>query len=249
MIKAFLLQLQFLTRIPLPFKLDFNEKEFARGIIFAPVIGLIIGLVSGGIYYLFYLITGKSLPAIIFAVIAEILITGGLHLDGLADTFDGVFSNRSRERILEIMKDSRIGTTGALALIMLIICKIGILLSIDASLLVPCFIIMPVISRMNIVWACGIFPNARKDGMANSLTDNTGIKDIIIATVLAGAISVIFLKFKVMIVLPASVLIGIIFLLYIKKKIGGITGDIIGALIELTELIVLFAILIIEAVL
>ena len=82
MIKAFLLQMQFLTRIPLPAKIKFDEKIFAGGVAFSPVIGFIIGILLGGVYYLVNM-TGKQAPAIIMAVVAEIIITGGLHLDGL----------------------------------------------------------------------------------------------------------------------------------------------------------------------
>ncbi|MBN2040593.1 MAG: adenosylcobinamide-GDP ribazoletransferase [Spirochaetes bacterium] len=247
MIKGFLLQLQFLTRIPVPSKIKFEERAFARGIVFAPVIGLIIGLVMAGIYYAVFYLTSKQLPALILAVIFEILITGGLHLDGLADTFDAIFSNRSRERIIEIMKDSRIGTTGALALIMVIISKPGLLVSFDSSSILKCLLIMPVVSRMNIVWAAGITSYAKKDGLGLGIVKTTGMKEVIIASVIAVGVSVYFLKFAALAVFPAAVLFVFLFVSYVKKKIGGITGDIIGAVIELTEIVVLFTLLFFEA--
>ena len=135
MFKMFLMQIQFLTRIPLPVKIKFDEKRFAKSMILSPLTGLLIGLILGGVYYLAQM-TGKQFFAVVMVVIAEVLITGGLHLDGLADTFDGIFSNRPKNKILAIMKDSRIGTNGTIALILAILCKTALLFSIKNAYLV-----------------------------------------------------------------------------------------------------------------
>jgi adenosylcobinamide-GDP ribazoletransferase len=247
LVKSFLLQVMFLTRIPVPVRIKFEDKIFAKGIITAPVVGLVIGFLTCGIYSLANM-TGKQLPAIIIAVAAEIIITGGLHLDGLADTFDGIFSNRPKEKILQIMKDSRIGTNGAIALILTICSKIAILFSLHEGYILEYLIIMPVISRMNIAWTAGLSRYARKEGMAASVVKYTGVKEIIIASAITVILSVIFLKFAALFVIPALVLFVFLFTRYIEKKISGITGDTIGAVIELSEIAVLFVLLIYEAV-
>lgn len=247
-IKSFLLQLMFLTRIPVPVRIKFEDKVFAKGVILAPVIGLVIGFILGCVYS-FVNMTGKLLPAVIIAVAAEIAITGGLHLDGLADTFDGIFSNRPKEKILHIMKDSRIGTNGAISLILLICCKIGLLLSLHEGYILEYLFIMPVISRMNIAWTAGISSYARKEGMAGSIIRYTGPKEIIIASGIAVILSAVFLKLAAVFVIPALILFAVLFTRYIEKKIGGITGDTIGAVIELSEIVFLFILLIYEAVL
>ena len=115
----FLMQIQFLTRIPIPVKIKFDEKVFARSMMLSPLAGFIIGIILGFTYYFAHL-TEKPLFAAVMVVAAWIVLTGGLHLDGLADTSDGIFSNRPKEKILEIMKDSRIGTNGTIALILII---------------------------------------------------------------------------------------------------------------------------------
>ena len=94
----FIIQIQFLTRIPVPIKVNFTEKKLAQSIVLAPLVGLIIGALLSGIYYLFSFLDQKAV-AVLFVIISEIIITGGLHLDGLADTFDGIFSNRPKTQI------------------------------------------------------------------------------------------------------------------------------------------------------
>lgn len=246
MMKSFLMQLQFFTRIPIPFKLRFDEKIFAKGIIFSPVIGLVIGIFTGIVYYLVNM-TEKQMPAVILAVAALVFITGGLHLDGLADTFDGIFSNRPKEKILEIMKDSRIGTNGTLSLIFIIIAKIGLLLSLNDNNIIEYLFIMPVISRMNIVWTSGISSYAGKDGISAVIIKFTTHREIIIATAITVLLSAALIRFASILVIPAAILFAVLFTRYVQKKIGGITGDIIGAIIELTEIIILISLLVFES--
>jgi adenosylcobinamide-GDP ribazoletransferase len=239
MLEMFFMQIQFLTRIPLPVKIKFDEKKFAKSMIFSPVIGLLIGLILGGVYYLAQM-TGKQLFAVVMVITAEVIITGGLHLDGLADTFDGIFSNRPKNKILTIMKDSRIGTNGTIALILVMLCKAVLLASINNVRLVFFLFALPAISRMNIVWTAGTSPSAAKDGMGKSVVKYTGVKEIIAATLITCVISAVFLKWAAFAVVPAAIVFALLFCVYVKRKIGGITGDIIGAVIELTEIVVLF---------
>lgn len=119
MSKLFWGMLAFISRLPVPSRwsqgLDF--EQYSRGIVMFPFIGLILGGVSGLIFILLQPWCGIPLAAL-FCILALALLTGGFHLDGLADTCDGIFSARRRERMLEIMRDSRLGTHGGLALIL-----------------------------------------------------------------------------------------------------------------------------------
>ena len=108
MIKGFILAIQFLTRIPINIPVDFNRENLSKTTFFYPLTGMIIGGIAGLVYYLASYIN-KDIASFL-AVTTIIIVTGGLHLDGLGDTFDGFLSARDRERILDIMKDSRIGT-------------------------------------------------------------------------------------------------------------------------------------------
>ena len=237
MIKDFVLLLQFMTRIPVPFRVEFNEERFGKSTAMMPLVGLLIGIglwsVLQGLIYLKL----NSMVIATLLVITEIIITGGLHLDGLADTFDGIFSYRSRDRILEIMKDSRLGTNGALALITFIILKTGFLLDINSRFL----IIMPMLARMNVSWIACLFPYARQKGMANPFITYSGWLQTIIATIFTTAVSIFLMGITGLLFVVIAILFALIFNLYLKQKIGGVTGDTFGATIELTSLCVLIA--------
>lgn len=240
MIRGFIHQLQFMTAIPIPLNLKFDEDEFARAVIFFPLIGLIIGLPLAGVYFLLSLLDAR-LAALSLAVVMEILVTGGLHLDGLADSFDGIFSYRPRERILEIMRDSRIGTNGTLSLIVLLALKVILLYSIENLAFVPILLLMPLMGRTAAVWSIGLFGYAREGkGMGAAIVAKTGFKQIAISSVLAAALISLVYSFHYIALLAAVIALSLLFSLYVKRKIGGITGDIIGAIIELSELIAIF---------
>ncbi|EFV8807184.1 cobalamin 5'-phosphate synthase [Shigella flexneri K-1770] len=128
MSKLFWAMLSFITRLPVPRRwsqgLDF--EHYSRGIITFPLIGLLLGAISGLVFMVLQAWCGAPLAAL-FSVLVLALMTGEFHLDGLADTCDGVFSARSRDRMLEIMRDSRLGTHGGLALIFVVLAKILVL--------------------------------------------------------------------------------------------------------------------------
>lgn len=246
-INGFILNLQFLTRIPVPVKIEYSDRVFAAGSVFAPLVGLLIGLIGAGTCLLAGL-SGIRMLAVFFAMVAEIAVTGGLHLDGLADTFDGLFSYRDRERTLDIMKDSRLGTSGAIGLILVLMMKYILLVSLPDRYLILCLAAMPVLSRMTVSWSAGLSPYARKDekGMAAGLVEHTGPAKIVISTSLAVIISVLLLKFAAIPLVMIIIAFNLAVVLYVKVRIGGITGDVIGAVIELSEVMFLLSVLILD---
>ncbi len=241
MIRSFLLQLQFFTRIPVPVKIEFDDTHFAKGIIFAPVIGFIIGVMLCVIFLLFNK-TGAGALSALSVVIAEILISGGLHMDGLADTFDGIPSNRPADEILKIMKDSRIGTNGTLALILTILAKTMLIMSLNISSNLYIIILMPAVSRMSISWSSGISSYAgKKKGLGTAYINNTGIREIIISTALTAAAGTAMLGIRGPLLIIPAIIFTLLFTTYVKKKIGGTTGDILGAVIEMSEIVFLLS--------
>ena len=115
MIKALIIYTQFFSRIVIPKAVDISYLR--RGLPFLTLFGLLLGLISGGFYFLMSLVL-PGMVAWVLTLAFDVLLTGGFHLDALADTADGLFSSRKKERMLEIMKDSRIGSNGVLALIL-----------------------------------------------------------------------------------------------------------------------------------
>lgn len=229
-----ILMIQFFTRIPIPIKTKFTNEDFGKGLIFAPVVGLIIGGILFGSYKLLILFFPIPL-VVVFNVFIYIAITGGLHLDGLADTFDGIFSGRSKDRILEIMKDSRIGTFGVLALIAIIISDIVLISYINTNAIPYVFLLMPVAGRIGSFISAGISKYAKEDGLGKSFIDFCGNKELIIGIVISFIIFYIFLGLKGVNIVFLTHITALILTYFFTRKINGATGDILGAICELNQ--------------
>ena len=267
---ALIAALQFLTRLPLSTKLPNAPAIFRRSVVFFPVAGLLVGVVVAGIGY------GLSfiLPAYVNApllLIIWVLLTGGLHMDGLMDTADGLLSHRSRERMLEIMKDSHVGAMGVIVGILTLLLKLMLLIALfgeagaataadsarDTGIDIERLLVLAVIpiwSRAFMVMAIAGWPYAREGhGMGNLFRSVRG-RHAISAGLLSALLSLgVFLLFVIAGASFTMVLawIGCIALLTyiggswmasaISRKLGGLTGDVYGALNELLEVMLLLA--------
>lgn len=236
-----------MTRIPIKADIGFDE-EFHKSIVYFPLVGFVIGLISFFIGSLAIRIFDPFITSILI-VAGEVILTGGLHIDGLGDTFDAIYSNRDKDRMLEIMKDSRLGTNSLLAILFLVLIKIGLLNSAINSNLMYLIIFMPMISRLGVIIMLYKTVTPRKVGMGNifigKATLGMFITAIVHTIVIIVAISkFIFLStdFNIIILLLSIVVVMIfdyLFKNHIYKKIDGVTGDILGCTIELGELIFL----------
>ena len=241
--EQFIILIQFMTRIPIPLKISYSEKKLGKSIKFFPLVGLIIGLI---LYFANFLITiyfknifyNKTIIAI-FLIILEILIVGIIHIDGLADTFDGLFSYAKKEKMLEIMKDSRIGTNGAVVLILYFITK-TVLISEIITTNPKYLIIFPIIARLSTPINAGLSNYARKSGMSNAIISENSIFDVIFSLALSIILVFYIIDIKGIITIFIAFIFIIIFMLNVRKKIDGITGDTMGACLELTSILVLF---------
>ncbi len=237
--KRFILAIQFLTRIPINISLKVEEKDFIEGIIYFPIVGLIMGMIILSSYYIGDLILGKLLGSV-FAVAMEIFITGGLNLDGLANTFDGVYSNRQKDRILEIMEDRRLGTKGAIAIILLLMIKIVLINEISVPNIYPILLLMPVYSRLNLVYACMISEPSLNYGMGSMIIGKVDSKKFLITFFMTMLLSLIYI--------PSILSILLLFIFtkqytkHISNKIDGMTEDTLGALCEISEILFVFLI-------
>ncbi|MDD5116861.1 MAG: adenosylcobinamide-GDP ribazoletransferase [Candidatus Omnitrophica bacterium] len=243
MIASFLSALQFLTVIPIKLK-EANEQRMADSMVYFPFIGLLLGLFLIGVNALLSFLNFPSLAMNVITVITLIFITGGLHLDGLSDTADAFLSGRPGEQMLEIMRDSRTGVMGVLSLISVILLKIILLFSISGSLESSALILMCSLSRWSAVAAVFFFPYARQQGKAEAFIKGMNLKIFILSAVATVLCASIAWQIRGLIVL--LIVTGFSYALgkFSVKKIGGITGDTLGATIELTEIITLLAIFI-----
>jgi adenosylcobinamide-GDP ribazoletransferase len=243
-LKRFVLMMQFLTTIPIRINLNVTNEDFGKGLVFAPLVGALIGGLLGGAMYLLRVVFPVRLSSVI-VIILYMMLTGGLHLDGLADTFDGLFSNRPKEKILEIMRDSRIGTNGVLAIVGVLFLNIALLESINDKLslesAIKAIMLMPVAGRIGSLIGAGSSVYARSEGLGKSFIDFCGLKEIIIGSVLY--IAYVFLLGGWQYIIPGLIPILASWLLvkFFSRKIGGATGDILGAVCELNQVVFLFA--------
>ena len=237
MIKQLIILIQFMTRIPVFVNVEYDEEKLGKSIKYFPLVGAIIGIFLYGINILVGKITVNRQIAAMIIIIAEIFITGLIHIDGLADTADGLFSYAEKEKILEIMKDSRVGTNGAVALILYFMTKVILLSEIRPEYI----ILYPVISRLSTSINAGLGEYARKNGMSNEIIAKNGKKEAGISIIITMILSFIILKVKGLIILIFAILFILLLMKGVKRKIGGITGDTMGASLELTSILVLLA--------
>ena len=239
--KFFLVGLQFLTRIKVVNQTAWTVEDFGKSVAFFPLIGLVIGIVLYGLYLLLLPVAPPFLLAVLL-VFAEFIITGGLHADGLMDTVDGIFSGRLPERMLEIMKDSRVGSNGVVAFVFLVLLKIAFLLALPAEKMQLALLAMPIISRFAMVISIKKFPYARKEGMGKSFalySSKQALRQSFIFTIAPC----LYFRYDYIILVGIGMLVALLMNRYIQKKIGGVTGDTYGAVTECSELIILAAVL------
>lgn len=244
--KLFLATLQFMTRLPIPSAwingFDFNTSH--KGIIWFPLVGVIVGLFSTSVFYCGDTVFGwtPTISAVLYLMVAA-MVTGGFHLDGLADTFDGVFSARTRERMLDIMKDSRLGTHGGLALIFVLLLKvlfIAQLAELHPEQYLAILMTGPVVSRACVAILMYQQHYAREKGLGHLYIGRiTGVDfllclgmGLMFCLVLGGSV------WGMLIV----IVFGYGFRRYLNGVLGGQTGDTLGAGNELFELVYLLAV-------
>ncbi|CQD32770.1 adenosylcobinamide-GDP ribazoletransferase [Yersinia mollaretii] len=246
-LRLFLATLQFMTRIPVPerWTQGLAMDHYERGIVGFPLIGLIVGVMGGAVFTLLAPWCGVPLAALGY-VLALALITGAFHLDGLADTCDGVFSARKREQMLEIMRDSRLGTNGGLALIFIVLAKVLVVseLALRDLSMFALLTAASVVGRTVIVLLMYRQRYAREgNGLGNIYIGKvTGRQTVI--TLAGGAILTLLLG-QGAAVLALVITMVVVWLLatYLRHRLGGQTGDTLGAAAEVGELVFLLALL------
>ncbi len=237
----FLLMVQFFTRIPVNINLPCEKQDFRIGAIFLPIVGLIIG----GIQWSIYKILINILPinvSVVVVILAGVILTGALHIDGFGDTCDGFFAFKGNEKIIEIMKDSTIGTYACIAIIMNFLFRYALLSFIVIKFSIA-IIVVPVISRISTVFIAFIGKTAKSTGTGNFFIGNVGKKQFFISLILTLVVLISIMNPKyVIILITASIILTFMFNLFCKSRIGGLTGDTLGASNELNEIFALILI-------
>jgi adenosylcobinamide-GDP ribazoletransferase len=230
--------LVFFTRLPLP-RFEVEHSTFARAIWAAPVVGLVVALI-GGIVFAFAALLGLSAGlAAALALAVTMLATGCLHEDGLSDTADGFGGGKTRDKKLEIMRDSRIGTYGACALVFSILLRWSAISELGSPIAVLFGLIAAhAASRALLPAFMHMLPPARTDGLAA----NAGAISSDAALTAAAIGGVALLALGLSGAIAAALCLGLVFFLFralCLSQVGGQTGDTIGALQQAGEIAVL----------
>lgn len=236
--RDFITCLEFLTRVRFSKRTDWRDEDFSRSVPYFPLVGLVIGSLLVAVNYSLFYIETPLFLRVTLLLLAEIIITGGLMYDGFMDTADGVFSARSRERMLEIMKDSHVGSNAVLAIIILLLLKIAAYLELSGETLTWVLLTMSVATRTFMVVFIVNFPYARKEGIGHMFTKYAKPFYTYIAfAVCAGIIAACGLQYLA--VAGICFTVTLIIAQYLKTQLGGLTGDTYGALTECGNVIYL----------
>lgn len=234
MSRALALALVFMTRIPVPVRFQPRPQDWGRSVLFFPLVGLVIGLLMTGLYELFPYADPNVLAALLITVWA--LFTGGLHLDGLADLADAwVGGSGDREKTLAIMKDSRSGPMAVMAMILVLLGKFAALAVIVEQGAWELLLLIPVLGRSAILLMLISTPYVRPQGIGIAHADHLPRVLCIFLLLLVAIATTIVLVWDGFALLA---LLGIGFIglrRLLLDRLGGITGDILGATCELTE--------------
>lgn len=247
-IKIFFTAVMFYTRIPCPKWIDHSEFYLNKATRYFPVIGWVVGAVTAITLYACFGILPLSLT-VIFSTISGILLTGAFHEDGFADVCDGFGGGWSKQKILDIMKDSRIGAYGVIGITSMFSLKLFALYEIARLDIILCCKVLllahtlsrfaAIILRKNLEYV-----RENEDSKAKPIAKQTNFKDYLLAF-LFSLVPLILFKTAMILLLFIPVIITVLYLrYYFKKWIGGYTGDCLGTVQQLTEVILYISFLI-----
>lgn len=225
----------FLTRIKINHG---QEVSIARSARWFPLVGWVIGAVTGSLFYLLSQFI-PPLPAAALAILTSTLITGGFHHDGLADTFDGLVGGWTPSDRLSILKDSRHGTYGVLAIVLQIVIQVSLLSSLTPAVGAIALITSHTLGRLAPIYFMLAPAAPDHEGMGATYLREIRGRDILLATALTLALLVGLVTLHLIFLTLAVGVAGLFFLRYVKSKIGGVVGDTLGASEQISETVIL----------
>ena len=234
--ELFLIAIGFLTRIPIPKKTDFSEQKLNHASRYFPTVGWLIGIFSAGLYLSFEIVFPQTI-AVIFSLLITILLTGAFHEDGLVDTADGLGGGWSKDQKLKIMKDSRIGTYGAVALWFSLSLKFIFLTEIDNTF-VSLLIAHP-LSRSTATGFLYFLKYVRSDetNKVKPLAQKQNNIDFFVSQA-TGIATLLLILSHALLLFSILIVFSIIWGWWLKKQLGGFTGDTLGATQQFSEILI-----------
>ncbi len=230
--------LRFLTRIPVG-KYPKDKKRLGRSMAYFPIVGLILGGILVLVNWGFSIILAP-LVADALTIITLVILTGALHIDGFVDTIDGLAGGKTKEEILRIMRDSRVGAFGIIGIVSLIMLKLVLLHEMPLKIKKEALLLMPVMGRWAMVVASSLSVYARREGTGKAFVNYCGRKELVIASLITLLITGGFLKILGLELFFFVLALTLLLTRFISKRINGVTGDTLGAVNEIIEVGTLF---------
>ncbi|MDD5042900.1 MAG: adenosylcobinamide-GDP ribazoletransferase [Candidatus Omnitrophica bacterium] len=238
-LKRILAAVTFLTVFPFSGKGEADPRELGKAMGFFPLAGLFIGLILACAYALSSLFFSPLFVSVLVIVLWAFL-SGLLHLEGFVDAADGFSAGCGREKTLEIMKDHHCGAKGVILLVLLIVSKIAVFNETPDSLRIAALLLAPVAGRWAMVCAACLCPYARKTGgFGRVFVENCGKREFFLSSFIFVFTASFLLRLGVFIWIVPFLFFVFISLFWLNRRIGGVTGDILGALNEVSELVCL----------
>jgi adenosylcobinamide-GDP ribazoletransferase len=237
--KDLVVAFQFLSRLPVP-NLKFDSESLSRAVKFFPVVGLLIGVAASWLQRLLAPHLSRTLMAIV-VLIFLVLVTGALHEDGLADAVDGFGGGWTRERMLTIMRDSKIGAYGAIAIALSLMARVLLLSSLPLNRFTPYVVSAHVLCRWTALPLSYFVQPARpQEGQGARIARRTSLGSLMIGTGMTIVIVGFFMRTGGWTPIVVAVVVTALSGFYYWKRLGGVTGDCFGATTQLTEIAVYF---------
>jgi len=231
-VNSFFAALQFLTICPWPRRMERTADELGRSTIFFPAIGLLLGSVLALVNFLMAPWANAVLSSVVLVTILA-LLTRGLHLDGLGDTFDGLGAGGDREHILRVMDDSHTGAFGVIAIVLTLFFKIHALENMDVERW-RALLAAPLLGRWAMV-LLGYRSKAAKTGLGSTFVEHLSTRHFAFATLITLLLAGAILHGIGIVMMAWVTVLSLTSKKYFQRRLGGVTGDIFGAVGELSE--------------
>jgi adenosylcobinamide-GDP ribazoletransferase len=250
-LKELVAAIRFLSILPIPgsaqlFDTEDEDADLIIGAAYFPFVGLLIALVLLALL----LATSRFFPPLVlaaFLVVAQVVLTGGLHMDGLMDSSDGLFGGSSPERRLEIMRDSRVGSFGVLAGGCVLLLKFAVFATLRVHLLALAVLMVLPAARWAMIMTVSLFPSARPTGLGAAFRQTLSVTRLVVAGITALIVVLVVGHLPGLLVLLVGTLAAIAVGAWATRRLGGLTGDSYGAIAEVAEVVMLLLIVVLNA--
>ena len=238
MIKKFVTAVQFLTIFTLNKKHEVSENDLAKSMVYFPLVGFALGFILVNADKGLLLVFPHTIVNVLLIVIM-VLITRAFHIDGLADTLDGLMGGYDSKSRLHIMKDSRLGTAGVIGVVLLLLVKYVVLNSLFSSSKVEALLTAPMLARWSQTLMVYKANYGREEGMGGAFVGHLRGNNMIAAFTTAFGLAVWVNGWSALYLVAGVLAFTFLARWYLVKRLGGVTGDTIGAVSELNEVLVL----------